>query len=78
VSAIGQYTHSLTSKDRHIIARDIAASFREAMLADGIVPPPLIIADGTFRRYSTNGKHGDRAGFYVLHGDGVPSGYYGD
>jgi phage/plasmid primase-like uncharacterized protein len=51
--------------------------FRDAIRAAGLVPPDVIEADGKLRRFSSNGKRDD-AGWYVLHGDGIPAGAFGD
>jgi putative DNA primase/helicase len=55
-----------------------ATEFREAIQAAGLPPPEVIHADGKLHRFSSNGKPGDDAGWYVLHGDGIPAGSYGD
>lgn len=52
--------------------------FRQAIEASGITAPEMIIADGQIHRFSTNGKRGDKAGWYVFHDDGiVPAGAFG-
>lgn len=58
-------------------ATDPIAGFRSAMIAAGLEPPDSIIPDGRLHRFSTNGKRGDDAGWYVLHLDGVPAGAFG-
>jgi len=52
--------------------------FRDVILSAGLQPPSEIIADGKLHRFSSNGKRGDDAGWYVLHGDGIPAGGFGD
>jgi len=52
--------------------------FRDAMRSAGLEPPEVIKADGKLRRFASNGKRGDGAGWYVLHGDGIPAGSFGD
>lgn len=52
--------------------------FREAIRAAGLTPPDVIEADGKLRRFASNGKRGDDAGYYVLHLDGTPAGMFGD
>ena len=52
--------------------------FRTAIRAAGLEPPDVIEADGKLHRFSSNGKRGDDAGWYVLHGDGIPAGCFGD
>jgi len=52
--------------------------FRDAIRAAGLEPPHVIEADGKLHRFPTNGKRGDDAGWYVLHGDGISSGSFGD
>ena len=54
------------------------AQFREAIQSAGLVPPDEIEADGKLRRFASNGKRGDDAGWYSLHGDGIPAGIFGD
>ena len=51
--------------------------FRAAIEAAGMVPPDYIEDDGALHRFSSNGKAGDKSGYYVLHGDGVPAGIFG-
>jgi len=52
--------------------------FREAIRGAGLIPPDMIEADGKLHRFPTNGKRGDDAGWYALHGDGIPAGVFGD
>ena len=52
--------------------------FREAIRSAGLEPPDTIQADGKLHRFPSNGKRGDDAGWYVLHGDGMPAGSFGD
>ncbi|MEB2351275.1 MAG: DUF927 domain-containing protein, partial [Burkholderiaceae bacterium] len=35
-------------------------------------------ADGKLRRFGTNGKRSDDAGWYIAHDDGIPAGAFGD
>jgi putative DNA primase/helicase len=52
-------------------------AFRAAIEAAGMVPPEHIQDDGQLHRFSSNGKRGDLAGWYVLHGDKLPAGSFG-
>ena len=52
--------------------------FRDAIRSAGLEPPDMIEADGKLRRFASNGKRGDDAGWYILHGDGIPTGTFGD
>lgn len=52
--------------------------FQQAIRTAGLVPPEMIEADGKLRRFASNGKRGDDAGWYLLHGDGIPAGSFGD
>ena len=52
--------------------------FREAIQAAGLVPPETIEADGKLRRFASNGRRNDDAGWYLLHVDGIPAGSFGD
>lgn len=54
------------------------SQFSEAIRAAGLTPPETIEADGKLRRFASNGKRGDDAGWYLLHGDGIPAGSFGD
>lgn len=53
------------------------SEFRDAIAATGLVPPDDIIDDGKIRRFSSSGRKGDTAGWYILHGDGIPAGRFG-
>jgi putative DNA primase/helicase len=55
-----------------------AQQFRDAIQAAGLIPPDDIEADGKLRRFSSNGKMADDAGWYLLHDDGIPAGSFGD
>ena len=52
--------------------------FRDAIKSAGLIPPEIIEPDGKLHRFASNGKHGDDAGWYALHGDGIPAGSFGD
>ncbi len=52
--------------------------FRDAIIATGLTAPDAIEGDGTLRRFASNGRVGDDAGWYVLHLDGIPAGIFGD
>lgn len=52
-------------------------NFRQAIEAAGLTPPTEIHGDGHPHRFSTNGKHNDDAGWYVLYSDGIPAGAFG-
>jgi putative DNA primase/helicase len=57
---------------------DAIKQFRDTMRARGIVPPDMIEADSKLHRFSSNGKRGDDAGWYVFHANGIPAGCFGD
>lgn len=57
---------------------DPIEQFRSAIAAAGLTPPEHIHADGKRHRFATNNRRGDVAGWYVLHGDGIPAGAFGD
>lgn len=57
---------------------DALSQFRDAIQAAGLTPPATIEADGRLRRFASNGRRGDAAGWYLLHGDGIPAGSFGD
>ena len=58
--------------------RDALPQFRDAIQSAGMIPPADIEPDGKLRRFSSNGKKGDDSGWYVLHGDSIPAGSFGD
>ncbi|ACY33745.1 toprim domain-containing protein [Comamonas thiooxydans] len=55
----------------------IADHFAQTIEAAGLVPPDTIHADGQLHRFSATGKRSDRAGWYVLHADGLAAGVFG-
>ncbi len=57
---------------------DAVHQFQNAIRTAGLTPPVEIEADGRLRRFASNGKRADDSGWYVLHGDGVPAGSFGD
>ncbi len=59
-------------------ANEIIRQFSDAMRAAGITPPETITPDGVFRRFSGNDNPRDDSGWYILFGDGIPAGLFGD
>ena len=57
---------------------DTLHQFRDAIQAAGLIPPDMINPDGNLHRFASNGNRGDDAGWYALHGDGIPAGSFGD
>jgi putative DNA primase/helicase len=55
----------------------ITEQFKAAIKEAGIEPPVEIIADGKIHRFSSNGKKGDLAGWYVFHPDDPAAGQFG-
>lgn len=53
--------------------------FIDAITAEGLTPPEEINTDGTLYRFSSNGKLGDKSGYYVLHNNpnGILVGIFG-
>lgn len=60
------------------VSSNLEQAFQGAIAAAGLTPPDTIIADGQIQRFSTNGKHSDDAGWYILHLDNIPAGSFGD
>ena len=58
--------------------RDAIDQFRSAIQSAGLIPPDMIEPDGKLHRFASNGTRGDDAGWYALHGDGIPAGSFGD
>lgn len=56
---------------------DAIEQFRAAIRAAGLVPPDDIQADGKLHRFPSNGKRKDTAGYYKLHLDATPAGFFG-
>lgn len=64
---------------RDITGPDAVEQFRAAMRSAGIEPPEVIQETGERpKRFPTNGKRSDDAGWYVYHGDNIPAGAFGD
>lgn len=57
---------------------DATEHFRKAIESAGLVAPETIEGDGKLHRFSSTGKRGDDAGWFVLHLDGVAAGSFGD
>ena len=57
---------------------DSVDRFRDAIQSAGLIPPELIEPDGKLHRFPSNGKPGDDAGWYLLHGDNPQAGAFGD
>ena len=60
-----------------IVRYDPSEQFRAAIASAGLTPPDAVTADGRLHRFASNGRRGDDAGWYVLHGDGLPAGAFG-
>lgn len=57
---------------------NIEEAFRRVLAEHGLNPPE-VIADGTLRRFDANDdKKGKKSAWYVLHGDEVPAGAFGN
>jgi putative DNA primase/helicase len=50
----------------------------QAISGKCITPHDRIIFDGSFHRFSTNGKSNDKAGWYIFFDDGIPAGAFGN
>lgn len=54
---------------------------RDAMIAAGLEPPHEISMDGNIHRFKSGTKgspgHGDKPGWYLIFGDGIPAGRFG-
>lgn len=63
-------------------ARKVSAASPEDQLKEAIANADLTVPedirmDGQIHRFSTNGKTGDSAGWYVVYPDGIPAGRFG-
>jgi|GEM_PF-3929460 len=56
---------------------DSISRFLKAISEAGIEPPMEAIPDGRLHRFSSNGKRGDKAGWYVFHPDEPAAGQFG-
>jgi len=54
------------------------AQLHMRMREEGLDPPENLVLDGRFHRFPTNGKKDDNAGWYIVYGDGVSAGKFGD
>lgn len=54
---------------------------RDAIAKAGIIPPKEILLDGKIHRFNSgtkgSGGHGDKPGWYLAFGDGIPAGRFG-
>ncbi len=57
---------------------DTITQFYDAIRLAGLKPPETIYIDGQLHRFGTSEKPGDKAGWYILYGDGIPAGSFGD
>ena len=57
---------------------NVETQFINAIQQTSICAPNHVIADGEIHRFSSNGKPADEAGWYVLYGDGIAAGSFGD
>ncbi len=51
--------------------------FADVVARSGLAPPPVVIPDGRIHRFSSSGRAGDDAGWYVLHSKPIFVGAYG-
>lgn len=70
--------NSASTVEELIMIQKFITSFREAIQLAGIRPPEIIYDDGQLHRFGTSEKPGDKAGWYILYGDGIPAGSFGD
>ena len=53
----------------------------DAMFSIGLTPPEQILMDGKIHRFKSgtkgSGGHGDKPGWYLIFGDGIPAGRFG-
>ena len=64
-------THQLTS--------DPEIDFQSAMADAGVICPDIPAMDGTLHRFTAEGdKNGSNNGWYVLYGDSLPAGAFGN
>ena len=63
----------------HSMTTDYQAKFIMMVVERGLEPPKQVIADGKLHRFSSNGKSGDKAGYYILYTnpDGSIAGKFG-
>lgn len=61
----------------HVNYNNNSNEFHQVISAAGLTPPNRIVDDGQIHRFSSNGKRGDDAGWYVFHSDGIAAGAFG-
>lgn len=61
----------------HRFWADPFADLQKAIAERGLTPPPNIVADGKFQRFSSNGKPRDKSGWYIAHSHPVPYAAFG-
>ncbi|MFZ7127545.1 MAG: AAA family ATPase [Desulfobacterales bacterium] len=57
---------------------DPAIAFMDALHEAGYNLPESPVPDGEIHRFRHDDRSGGRSGWYVLHGDGIPAGSFGD
>jgi len=57
---------------------DFRQQFIEAIRGAGFNAPGEVVADGALHRWALNGQPSKKDGWYVLYGDGIPAGCFGD
>ena len=65
-------------RDRQGISAPYETQISNAMLANGVTPPAHILMDGRLHRWGDGTTKGKKPFWYRIHGDGHPSGAFGD
>jgi len=60
-----------------VFRRDPFSELVTAIAASGLTPPPEIIADAGFQRFSSSGRRNDKNGWYIAHNHPVPHAFFG-
>jgi putative DNA primase/helicase len=61
----------------HRFWADPFSDLQAAIAERGLTPPPKIVADGQFQRFSSNGNPRDKSGWYIAYSHPVPYAAYG-
>ncbi|MBW8066078.1 MAG: DUF927 domain-containing protein, partial [Ferrovum sp.] len=67
----------MTQINKFVSNKDCISNLIEAITESGIKPPEFVIFDGKLHRFSSSGKKGDDAGWYILFDGSIPGGCFG-
>ncbi|WP_297478035.1 DUF927 domain-containing protein [Ferrovum sp.] len=67
----------MTQINKFVSNKGCISNLIDAITESGIKPPESVIFDGKLHRFSSSGKKGDDAGWYILFDGAIPGGCFG-